>query len=131
MDRTATSVYSRRTPVGRLVLLSAAIVSAVVLYVFNPATSGFYPFCPLHRLTGLLCPGCGSLRALHELLHGNLVAAFHLNALLVLSLPVLAAFAMRWLYRRSRGQPVSYGISGRTFWTGFVIVVLFGVFRNL
>jgi hypothetical protein len=114
-----------------LLLLLAAITAVAVLFVCNPATSGFYPFCPLHRLTGLLCPGCGSLRALHELLHGNVAVAFQLNSLLVISLPVLGVFAARWLYQKFRGQPVARGISARTFWTGFVIVVLFGVFRNL
>ena len=101
-----------------------------VLFIFNPATSGFYPFCPLHRLTGWLCPGCGSLRAIHELLHGNVVAAFRLNALLVVALPVLAGLAVRWGYRSHRGRPVSFGVSGRAFWVGFTIVLLFGILRN-
>ena len=101
-----------------------------VLFIFNPATSGFYPFCPLHRLTGWLCPGCGSLRAIHELLHGNVVAAFRLNALLVVALPVLAGLAVRWGYRRHRGRPVPFGVSGRAFWVGFTIVLLFGILRN-
>jgi hypothetical protein len=129
-DKPAALGRVKQSRVGTLLLATAVITAAVVLFVFNPATAGFYPFCPLHRLTGLLCPGCGALRAIHELLHGNVVAAFHLNALLVLSLPVLAAVAARLFYLRIRGQPVSFGISGGVFWTGFVIAVLFGIFRN-
>ena len=53
-----------------LVLGAFALLGlAAVLFFFNPAQSGFYPFCVFHRTTGLLCPGCGSLRALHQLLH--------------------------------------------------------------
>lgn len=114
----------------RLLLALAAVAGIGILVRFNPATSAFYPFCPLHRLTGLLCPGCGSLRALHELLHGNVLTAFHLNALLVLSLPLLAVFVARGLWRRRRGCRDSFGISGGVYWAGFAVIILFGIFRN-
>ena len=73
----------------------------VALYVWEPAASGLFPPCPFHALTGLHCPGCGSLRAVHQLLHGELWAAFRLNPLMVLSLPLLAfavvsAYWPRW-----------------------------------
>src|SRR6266446_10007644 len=83
-----------------VVTLSAILGSAVILFLFNPAQSGFYPVCLFHQSTGLLCPGCGSLRALHQLLHGHLVAAVHLNALLVLSLPPVCWVAGRSFLRR-------------------------------
>ena len=88
------------TPI--LVLLSLAVLSSVaVLFFFNPSQSSFYPACLFYQTTGLLCPGCGSLRALHQLLHGNLAAAFHFNALLISSLPILA-----WLSIRLAGRPL-------------------------
>lgn len=60
------------------------------LYVsYNPAICPLFPKCMFLQLTGLQCPGCGSQRAIHQLLHGNLVAAFHYNAFLVLILPWL------------------------------------------
>ena len=37
-----------------------------------------------HAMTGLWCPGCGGLRAVHDLTHGHLVTALHENALVVL-----------------------------------------------
>ena len=48
----------------------------------------------LLALSGLYCPGCGSTRALHALLHGDLVQALAMNPLLVLAAPVLAAMAL-------------------------------------
>src|SRR3954447_20165 len=73
--------------VAKLLLIPAVFIGLAVLYWFNPAQFGFYPRCALYETTGLLCPGCGSLRAIHQLLHGHLAAAFQLNALLVLGLP--------------------------------------------
>jgi hypothetical protein len=63
------------------------MAAVAMLFFFNPARYGFYPNCVFHSITGLDCPGCGSLRAIHELLHGNVAAAIRLNALFVASLP--------------------------------------------
>src|ERR1700704_3037775 len=71
-------------------MLAAAAAAIVMLRVFDPATSGIFPPCPVHYLTGWYCPGCGSLRAIHQLLQGNLRAAWALNPLTVVLLPFLA-----------------------------------------
>ncbi len=72
-----------------------ALLGAVItLVLVDPGRAGRAVDCPFHTLTGLLCPGCGALRAAHRLLHGNLGAALHLNALAVLVLPVLVVVAL-------------------------------------
>ena len=53
------------------------------------------PKCIFHELTGWQCPGCGSQRMLHALLHGELREAWHHNALLLMLLPLL--IPMVWL----------------------------------
>src|SRR5580693_9291812 len=59
-------------PVAKSVAMLAAVaVGAVLLELFDPATSGIFPPCPFRYLTGWYCPGCGSLRAIHQLLHGT------------------------------------------------------------
>ncbi len=107
------------------------IIGAVVLYWFDPAHSGFYPVCALHQTTGLLCPGCGGLRALHQLLHGHFVAAFRLNALLVLSLPVLVGFVVWYCVQRFRNKPVTLKVRPAWIWVGFGMLIAFGIGRNL
>ena len=67
-------------------LLAAA--AAVVIFCFDPATAGFYPPCLFNTVLGTACPGCGSLRALHQLLHGNFAAAWELNRVLVIAMPL-------------------------------------------
>ncbi len=92
-----------------------------LLYLFNPLTSNLFPPCPLHYITGLHCPGCGSLRAVHRILHGDLYGAFTMNPLLILSLPIfpIAIIRRSWLY--ARWLPV----------TIFIVILLFGVLRNI
>jgi len=114
-----------------LVILAFGCLAAAVLFFFNPGQHGFYPFCLFHRMTGLQCPGCGSLRALHQLLHGNVLEALRLNALLVLSFPLVS-----WLLARS-AAPL-FGLRVRPLcirpawvWTTFALVAIFGIARNL
>jgi hypothetical protein len=107
------------------------LIAVGILFHFNPATNGFYPYCVFSRVTGLLCPGCGSLRSLHQLLHGHVMDAFHYNALLMLSLPFLAWLSLRWL-RSICGVPLKpLHVRPVWVWTVFVVLVLFGILRNL
>lgn len=93
----------------------------ILLYLCNPLTSGIFPPCPFHYLTGLHCPGCGSLRAVHKILHGDLAGAMTMNPLLVLSLPLfpVAVFRRSWLYLS--WLPLTF----------LLIILLFGVLRNI
>ena len=64
-----------------------------------------YPGCPTKIFTGLDCPFCGSLRATHDLLHGDVVGALSLNAVTVLViLPLTAVAYVLWTYRRWRAR---------------------------
>ena len=63
-------------------------LSLIILYNFDPAHSQYiYPPSLSREWGGFYCPGCGMLRALHQLLHGNYQAALRLNPLLIVSLP--------------------------------------------
>src|SRR4051812_41714878 len=56
-------------------------VAAALLFAFDPAATWWFPSCPLNALTGWLCPLCGSLRAIHALVHGAPRAAWTFNPL--------------------------------------------------
>ena len=90
---------------GWVVALYAAALGAGFLYLYlvDPMTSPLAPPCLFTAAFGIRCPGCGSLRALHALAHGDLKAALALNAPLVCVLPfagALAAFRSGVLFRR-------------------------------
>ncbi|MFJ5234266.1 DUF2752 domain-containing protein [Kitasatospora sp. NPDC088391] len=86
-------------------LLAAGAAGAVYLWARDPHLPGqVVPFCPWYRLTGLQCPGCGGTRMAYDLLHGDLAAAWHDNAALLLALPFVAL----WFAVRLR-----HGLAGR------------------
>jgi hypothetical protein len=111
---------------------SAAAGAALALYLFDPAHSPFYPRCYFHQFTGLHCPGCGTTRALHQLLNGHVRAAFALNPLAMVALPCLAASYARDLWARLRGRKVARRpIPSAWIWALAVVVIAFGIARNI
>ena len=115
-----------------MLLAGAAALCAMgvlIYFLFDPTQVSIFPPCMFHQLTGLDCPGCGAQRALHQLLHGNFVAALRLNAMFVLSLPLLAWWAPRFITRTWKREPLS--INTRWLWVYLAAWILFGVMRNL
>jgi hypothetical protein len=103
-------------------------LAAVYYFRHDPAQPGsFFPPCQFHTLTRLHCPGCGSQRAVHQLLHGRLAAALHCNALLCLLIPLLAWEALA----KSTARMPSLLHRPRVGWTIVWLVIGFAVLRNL
>lgn len=106
------------------------MVAVAVLAVRNPYAGGSYGFCPIRGVTGWWCPGCGGLRAVHDLAHLDLTAAWGMNPLVVVAVPVLVALWARWLVLTWRGKPTGVlGVRGAVMLA--VILVGFAVARNL
>jgi hypothetical protein len=113
-------------------LLLAASVGCVLLFLFNPSEYHFYPRCILYTTTGILCPGCGSQRALYQLLHGRLLAAMRCNAPLVLGLPVALYLCARFLARwHATGLTPSIDVPGRWIRLIAVGLIVFTILRNI
>lgn len=114
---------------GAMFLFGAAII---LLRVFDPATSGVFPPCPLRYLTGLYCPGCGSLRAMHALLHGELGRAWAMNPLMIVTLPFITYGLVSEALRELRGNGLPEVMLPASWIRAFcVVVVLYAVARNL
>jgi Protein of unknown function (DUF2752) len=108
-----------------------ATLAALVLFCFDPRQYHFYPICLFHQTTGLLCPGCGALRATHQLLHGHLAAAFRFNPVLIASLPFLFWYCARFALQKARNQPLSIGLRPGWLWLILTAVLVVSVLRNL
>lgn len=113
-------VYKNRWKTAAIVC--GLIILCGVYFVFDPRTVGFFPPCPVKKLVGLDCPGCGSQRAFHALLHLQIADAFRFNPLAFSSVPVL-------VYDR---------ISGKGFlrhrhapWVVLCLVMAYWIVRNL
>jgi Protein of unknown function (DUF2752) len=106
-------------------------VAGVYLFIFEPGKSGFFPVCPFRMVTGFACPGCGSTRGMHALVHGDVVSAFKFNPLLVLSLPFLLYAFVRFTNDAIQGrQPKSNRLDAKYIWAIFGVVLFFWIFRN-
>jgi hypothetical protein len=128
----ASPVLSSWRVFGFAAALAATTAAVAMLYLFDPATAGFYPVCGLHQLTGLQCPGCGGLRAAHQLAHGHLAAAWRLNPLAVALIPVALWLGVREAEQALTGRRRS-GLAVRPVfgWLLAGAVVLFGLLRNV
>lgn len=122
----------KNRPLVVLLALSVGATLVAVFFAFDPARYPF-PRCPINLLTGLYCPGCGSQRATHALLHGHVAQAADLNLLAVLSLPLLALGAVATLRTLLSGQLHRPALLYRS-WLPLVLagtVAVFTVLRNL
>lgn len=114
-----------------LVPLTIAAAALVVLYFIPPQQSSLYPRCLLHQWTGWQCPGCGGLRATHELLHGRVARAFHLNPLSVFVLPLASLYAARHLAQRAgRSLRLDWLTAPWWLWTLGAAALAFTLARN-
>lgn len=122
-------ILRRRLQAFALWLLLAG--GAVYLFIFQPGRTGFFPACPFHTLTGLNCPGCGTTRGLHQLLHGHFVAAFELNPLMMLMLPVIGYFLIVYTSVVLSGRPMpQFRVPAKYLWLLSALILGFWIFRN-
>lgn len=88
-------------------MVGAAGLGCAAVLLGDPTTPGGpLPVCPTKLLLGITCPGCGSLRMIYSLLHGDLPAALHYNAVSLLVTPLLVVAWVTWTRSRWRGRPV-------------------------
>jgi len=112
-------------------LVGLSLAAAAVLFAFDPAVTRWFPSCPLYALTGWLCPFCGSLRALHALLQGNVAAAAAFNPLTTALVGAGAVAGAHDLVRSSSVSLVDRLVSRCFSIQGLACAALFGVARNM
>lgn len=108
----------------RILIVLTLFILLIVYGVHNPESSSHFPKCPFRLITGYLCPGCGSQRAIHYLLNLELNKALSANALLVYSIPVII---LLFLIERFNGK---YELTQRlhaVFFHGIFILSYLGV----
>lgn len=112
--------------VGVAGLVAAGYVSAV-----DPNSPGHYPTCPFLAITGWYCPGCGALRAVHALAHGDLLTALARNPFAVVAVAYVAVTWALWLQRSVSGRPVRWLAPPWVLHAVLAGILLFGVLRNV
>jgi hypothetical protein len=113
-------------------LTLGALAVGAVFFLFDPSQYHFYPRCALYTTTGLECPGCGSQRAAYQLLHGHVTAALRCNALLIVGLPMLAYWLVRFVLRwAADGTAPCINITPRWVAIAAAILIVFAILRNI
>ena len=121
-----------RALVPPAVLLAAAAAAVACAGLVDPGEPGHYPTCPFLWATGLYCPGCGSMRMVHALVHGNVARAFGFNPLAFTLLPVIGLLWILWAVSAVRGVPLRAPVV-RPAAVGVLstLLVVYWVARNL
>ncbi len=132
LDKLVDKYSTLNLKLPQLALVGAGLAYGTVVFFINPSDQKLFLDCPVLAVTGFYCPGCGGIRALHHLLHGDLVGALHYNLLLVL----LAVF-VAW-----RVADLALAKIKRRQWRGFILsptwqistltfMALYTVLRNI
>ena len=98
-----------------------AVAYLVALFVFNPQEDSLFPQCPLYAVTGLKCAGCGTQRAIHSLLHGDLLQAIRYNCFLTIFVPLFVLGLYKGPFANKSWYP----------YIGLGVMFLYTVGRNL
>ena len=115
------------------VLAAGAAVAAatLALHVRDPHQRGSWGFCPT-SLLGFSCPGCGGLRAVHDLTDLDVAAAASSNLAFVLVAPFLVAWWARALVLGLRGDPRPWyvPVPRAVWWVLLGALAVFTLARN-
>jgi len=111
------------------ILLSAL---GFLYFTFDPINNLLFPKCPLFATTGIYCPGCGSQRATHSLLHFDFLNVFKSN-LLFLPFVVLAMyhFGIQVVNPIMKTNYRSILDHSKAPWVVLIIVLLYWLLRNI
>ena len=114
-----------------ILVVAALLVFGFIYYAIDPSTSTVFPRCSFLSLTGYKCPGCGSQRAIHALMHGDVVGAFKYNPLLLIAIPWIALCLYGETQRKCNPRLYARINAPLLMWIFLVLVVLWWLLRNI
>ncbi len=113
-------------------MLGLFIGLAFFYFMVNPSGVDYLPKCPLYTTTGIYCPGCGSQRATHDLLHLNFKGVMRHNLLYLLALIFLGYHAVIRIANKFLNKHWKSLLNHpKTPLVVLVIIILFWILRNL
>ncbi|WP_435622948.1 DUF2752 domain-containing protein [Flagellimonas sp.] len=109
--------------------MGVLLIGATLLFFsHNPETHYFFPKCPVEHHLGIYCPGCGSQRAIHDLLHFRIGEVFDHNFLFIPFLVVVSQHVLsKTGYVKSKSL-LSYRYAPIIL---LIVIIVFMVLRNL
>lgn len=110
-----------------------ALFGMLALYIFwNPSETNMFPKCPVYAITGIYCPGCGSQRAAHKILNGNIIEGVRHNYMILLLAMVLLYQGFMYVVNDMLGKNITNLLhKSKVTFSILIIVILFWVLRNI
>lgn len=113
------------------VVIVLLLVFGFIYYAIDPTTSTVFPRCTFLTLTGYKCPGCGSQRAIHALLNGDIKGALGYNAMLIVAIPWIALCLLAEGQRTRRPRLYERLNAPLLIWLFLVAVLAWWLLRNI
>jgi len=123
------NIYKRKIIV--LSILGIALCCMLVFLYHVEDERYLFP-CIFYKLTGYQCPGCGTQRALHSLLHLNIKQAFLYNPMLFIAIPlIILLIYLEHFNGKNRFPKLHRTLSGKTFiMITLIFILIYWVGRN-
>ena len=117
----------------KLILFIIMIISACsLLYFFNPGTTLWAPKCSFYLLTGLECPTCGSQRAVHTIMNGEIIKGFAYNPFIIIAIPyAVALISISLVKTRTTRKIKKIILCRRAIYIYMAIYIAWWIIRNI
>ncbi len=117
----------------RWFILAILLIGVLYSFLVDTTQLEIAPKCMFYQLTGFKCPGCGTQRALHELVHLNFVGVIQYNPILLLGLPYLVLLAYLCYFNGDKHFPKlnAFINSRKAILFVFGLIVVYWIGRNI
>ncbi len=123
-------MLSKRAWVAAIIAV-LAIALAIVYYYFDPVEARWMPRCLWKVATGTDCPGCGSQRMAHALVHGDILGAWRANAFALCMIPLIGLLLVLELNREKYPKLYRKVHAPWVIWTLAAAVLIWWIVRNI
>ena len=129
-----TKICNNRQKEKRLYLILVSLSTVILLVglsMFPITQYHYFPPCPWNKITGTICPGCGTIRGIQQTVNGNMYGLLQNNPLAMLSLPFLSVSFYSLFTQGVFGyKPISVFLSKNEILFIFVIIISYWILRN-
>jgi len=105
----------------------------IIFFLYNTENERYFLPCIFYQLTGYQCPGCGTQRAIHSLLHLNIKQGFFYNPILVIAIPLIILLVYLEHFKgKNRFPKLHKALSSKIFiLIVFIFIMTYWILRNI
>lgn len=114
-----------------IVILISLVAAYIFFHIIPPDWADIIGMCPLHKMTGLYCPGCGGTRAIKALLKLNLLqSAFYHPIPLYGGFLGILFMSGRVTARVTNGQINRFHAQTAFLWVALALIIFNCFYKN-